>query len=135
MPTSFLDLPAELRNEIYKHLFLFREPIIPWKRYNDKKIATNLLLTNKTILHEASSILYSSNCFNLIRWDPRAITKLLDDIGVFNASRLRCIRVTVPGFCRLDDDSRACLGEYCLRASETVRSYHTDLKSLAITPE
>ena len=73
MPTGFLNLPAELRLEIYKYLLVStsEDPIdiFEWSWGDNKelknavKLSPNILCTNSKILREASPILYGNNCF------------------------------------------------------------------------
>ncbi|KAJ6132241.1 hypothetical protein N7471_007456 [Penicillium samsonianum] len=94
MPASFLSLPAELRNEIYMYLLVRSEPIDPWN--GGHELVPNLLSTNTKILHEARSLLYGDNCFDLSRWESEIIAQFLDTIGFINASYLQCIRIDFP---------------------------------------
>ncbi|KAJ5538601.1 hypothetical protein N7494_008080 [Penicillium frequentans] len=129
MPASFLSLPSELRNEIYKHLLVCREPISPWNRENE--LTSNILFTNTTVLHEASSLLYGNNCFDLAAWDSEIVTEFLEAIGFVNASHLQYIRINFPGLRDLKDE--VSLEEGSLRTLEKIQSYCTNLKSLTIT--
>lgn len=129
MPASFLGLPSELRNEIYKHLLVCREPITPWNTENE--LTPNILFTNTTVLHEASSLLYGNNCFDLTAWHSDIITEFLDAIGSFNASHLRYIRIDFPELGDLGDE--ASLEEGSLRTLGKIQSYCTNLISLTTT--
>ena len=65
MSTNFLSLPRELRDQIYEHLVVHREPIDPWVDYNRRyKLTPGLLRANETIHHEASLLLYTQNRFD-----------------------------------------------------------------------
>ncbi|KAJ5948688.1 hypothetical protein N7454_001995 [Penicillium verhagenii] len=129
MSASFLSLPSELRNEIYKYLLVCREPIDPWSREN--RLASNLLFTNKTVLHEASSLLYGNNCFDLTAWNSKLITEFFDAIGSVNASYLRFIRIDFPRLHNIEDEVR--LEKGSLSTLEKIQSCCTNLKSLTTT--
>ncbi|KAJ5643510.1 uncharacterized protein N7484_006017 [Penicillium longicatenatum] len=130
MLASFLSLPSELRNEIYKHLLVCREPVRPWNAEN--KLTTNLLFTNTTVLREASSLLYGNNCFDLTAWNAELIIEFLDAIGFINASYLQYIRIDFLGLRDLGDE--VSLEEGIRRILGKIQSHCTNLKSLTITP-
>ena len=94
MPTNFVSLPGELRNEIYHHLLVCEEPVSPWDR--NEGLAPNILCANKAINYEASSILYGRNCFDLTQLDSKLIFEFLDQIGHHNANHLQCLYVNFP---------------------------------------
>lgn len=128
MPASFLSLPAELRNEIYKYLLVSGDPIIPWsKKY---ELASNLLSTNTMILHEASSLLYGNNCFDLSSSSSILISDFLATIGLVNASHLNCIRIRFPEFGDLEEE--VSLDEKSLRTLTKIQAYCTNLKSITV---
>lgn len=63
---TFLDLPGELRNEIYKLLLVSQTAFISVHRpHSQETIAGNILRVNKQIYNEASSVLYGGNTFIL----------------------------------------------------------------------
>lgn len=129
MPASFLSLPAELRNEIYRYLLVSGDPIIPWSKRHE--LASNLLSTNTMILHEASSLLYGNNCFDLSSSSPILICDFLATIGLVNASHLNGIRISFPEF--HDVGEEVSLEEESLRALTKIQKYCTDLKSITAT--
>ncbi|KAJ5240501.1 uncharacterized protein N7469_002092 [Penicillium citrinum] len=129
MPASFLNLPAELRNEIYKYLLVCRDPINPWSKGNE--LASNLLSTNTTILHETSSLLYGNNCFDLSSSSPTSVPEFLDTIGLANASNLNCIRIRFPDF--RDVGEEVSLEEESLRTLTKIQEYCTNLKRITAT--
>lgn len=94
MPTSFLSLPAELRNEIYMYLLVCREPIDPWNGYNG--LVPNILSTNTKIIHEVRSLLYGENYFDFSGRRSLLISQFLDNIGFVNAFHILCIRIDFP---------------------------------------
>jgi hypothetical protein len=129
MPASFLSLPAELRNEIYKYLLVRREPIDPWS--GDHELELNLLSTNKAILHEAGSLFYGRNCFDLT-WECR-IPEFLVTIGFINSSHLQCILIDFPELRDLEDE--VSLKEASLHILENIQSRCTNLKKLIIAAD
>ena len=64
--TSFLDLPPEIRLEVYTHL-LRLPPIISTASFSSltslPKVTASILLTSRQINNEATSILYTTNTF------------------------------------------------------------------------
>ncbi|KAJ5682062.1 uncharacterized protein N7477_002002 [Penicillium maclennaniae] len=128
MPANFLGLPAELRNEIYVYLLVRKEPIDPWN--GDHGLDLNLLSTNTVILHEARSLLYGHNCFDLT---PGRIPEFLDTIGFINASHLQCIRIDFPRLCDLEDE--VSLEDVSLHMLEKIQSHCTNLRMLITAPE
>lgn len=131
MPANFLNLPAELRNEIYLYLLVRREPIDPWN--GDNGLLPNLLSTNTKILYEARSLLYGDNCFDFSGWRSELIPQFLDDIGFVNASHIRCIRIDFPELRGLND--KASLGVNSLDILEKIQCYCTNLNRAIITSE
>lgn len=131
MPASFLTLPAEIRNEIYVYLLVRREPLVPWNGAHE--IVPNVLCTNTTILHEARSLLYSHNRFDLTTWNPQLILQFLDNVGYINAGHLRCIRIDFPRLRDLEDS--VSLEEDSLCILEKIQTHCTNLRTLMITPD
>ena len=132
MPTSFLDLPGEIRNEIYKYLLVHDVTIKPWS--GDHALSPNILATNRTILREASSILYGNNCFDFTRWgrSPYWIQVFFGAIGIINMGYFRSICLDFPQFDMknesptLDDISQSNL--------EIIEGFCTRLETVTITP-
>ncbi|KAK8062629.1 hypothetical protein PG997_014726 [Apiospora hydei] len=60
---NFLDLPVEIRLQIYAHLLITQVPI---RSFRTKALSSAILRTSKQILLEASPVLYCSNKFQLI---------------------------------------------------------------------
>lgn len=113
MPTSFLDLPPEIRNEIYKYLVVQEEiiccvmksllelPPAKWKATKRSLLVhVNILRVNKVINHEAKFLLYSQNRFefiNLFRFGAR-FEEFLKGIGPKNASYIQHLKIIFPMF-------------------------------------
>lgn len=131
MPTNFLTLPGELRNKIYSYCLVRGETITPWHVYHD--LTPGLLCVNKMIHHEARSILYGCNRFDLIAPTSGAITQFLDKIGLTNANHLECIRIEFPlllylyFYIHLNVDS--------LRILTKIQDHCTNLKTLIMSPD
>lgn len=130
---SFLSLPAELRNEIYIYLLVRTEPIDPG--HGDHELVPNLLSTNSAILHEATSLLYGHNRFDLTlsTWNSELTSQFFDTIGFVNSSHLRCIRIDFPGLRDLEEDIS--LEEDSLHILEKIQSHCTNLKTLIVASE
>lgn len=105
---TFLSLPREIHNKIYKHLLTAPEPIEVWHEPRDnfsspspdqpviRTLTTALLTTHKQIGSEAAAVFYASNTFTFIGsqcWDSLYI--FLSSIGATNRSHLRRLEVGV----------------------------------------
>ncbi|KAL2817744.1 hypothetical protein BDW59DRAFT_175374 [Aspergillus cavernicola] len=112
MPTNFLGLPGELRNKIYTHLLVREEPITPW--YHDNELAPNLLRANKTIHHEAKSLLYGRNCFDLTGGSFQLISQFLNQIGCHSATHIQCICIDFSIICDVENRVRSEEGHFRL---------------------
>jgi hypothetical protein len=53
---SFLDLPGEIRNMVYRHALINEEPIRPHQKYSN--LALGLIRASSVISREARSIVY-----------------------------------------------------------------------------
>ncbi len=112
-PTGFLDLPSELRLQIYRYclvrsdpVVVYHTPIIPYRRSHwgslDEK--TGLLLVSKKIGLEAIEVLYGDNIFqfSLHLW---ASQHLKDYFTAANRRRIRKMQVLMQPhgihYCRM----------------------------------
>ena len=131
MPTSFLHLPGEIRNEIYRYLLVHEGTIKPWD--GDHELSPNILATNKTILHEARSILYGNNCFDLsLRGrSPYRIQVFFGIIGIINMGYFRSIRLDFP---RFDWDKSEALDDISLSNLAIIASFCARLETVTMTP-
>ncbi|KFZ17306.1 hypothetical protein V501_01798 [Pseudogymnoascus sp. VKM F-4519 (FW-2642)] len=99
MLANFLELPSELRNQIYELCLLHKEPLALWTGFNQRhELSTSLLRTNKTLHHEASSILYAYNRFDFTIATPERIALFLQTIGRVNAGYIQHVSVDFPIF-------------------------------------
>lgn len=82
MPISFLTLPRELRDMIYKLSLLREGCILPWDHsYYGRGLSSGLLLANKIINREAAMILYQ-NRFDFTNLSPDPVTGSLHKLAV-----------------------------------------------------
>ena len=101
MPTNFLSLPRELRDQIYE-LVLVEDPKLGSLPYYPhpffQMLTLGLLRANKTIHVEASSVFYSQNEFDLtkVARNPKDLASFLGQIGQNNAAHIQHIRVEFP---------------------------------------
>lgn len=107
------------------------EPIYP--EFRAHGLSPSLLATNTTILHEAGSLLYGQNQFNLASWDEEFALQFLDDIGSVNASHLQCICIDLPRFRNLNNEIN--MEDESLRTLEKIQSDCTNLQKLIISAE
>lgn len=142
---TFLSLPLEIRNKIYKPvlviphpLYLFQDPGQSVDSFAPDKPCQwlALLYTNKQIHGEASAVLYGMNSFHFVditRQQVDVLRSFLDCIGSTNAASVSYLCLSFPvaesigesGRVSLRDDSRqslTLLQEQCVRLStlETV---------------
>jgi hypothetical protein len=71
-PTRFLDIPLELRRQIYHYLLVREDPIIvkrllgnPYTPGQSQGLHSNILCVSKQINHEALEVLYGDNTFHV----------------------------------------------------------------------
>lgn len=130
MATSFMSLPRELRDEIYKLALLEYNPIRVHSNevtdlFSSQTFEPRILLASKTIYSEANPVLYSENTLDFTAYQYFDVAQFFDQIGRQNASLIRHIRVDFPdlhnnftGIRSLDEDSvliLACLASHCRR--------------------
>jgi len=100
MLANFLDLPLELRDQIYKLVLVAERPFVLELEidtcYYPLSLTPQLLRTNKMIHCEATPLLYTHNHFDFHMAESPAVTKFLDTIGHENAKHLRHIRIDFP---------------------------------------
>jgi hypothetical protein len=134
MSTNFLSLPSELRNNIYEQLLVLQEPIVrptrPWSWYSPlRALHPELLLANKTVHREASSLLYAQNHFDLSMCTSEHVASFLDQIGRHNASHIRHICIDFPDFRDLGQPNVA-LKDDSVRILAKIQSDCTNLSTL-----
>jgi len=107
---GFLDLPAELRNDIYKRIIVTPDnPIIFRSATNFSGHSAALLRTCKTVYHEARQFLYGEHEFQFSRcvrdrgqfWEEwkevgwKDVRRFLSTIGPANIAELRTIHFSL----------------------------------------
>ena len=120
LKTTFLDLPPEIRHEIYRYSLVAAEPISIWQGLNTegaetyyepprmrgrpvktigevtKDLGINLLYCCRLVSQEAAAVLYQFNVFEisgLRTWSPPYM--FLRMIGAINRSNLRSLSIQV----------------------------------------
>ncbi|RYP52804.1 hypothetical protein DL768_002053 [Monosporascus sp. mg162] len=105
---NFLSLPRELRDIMYEQLLVLDEPIVSPTRPNRPRLQTTLhtdiLLANKMIHSEASSVLYGQNRFDLTKCTSEQISLFVTRMGRDNSSHVRYIHINFPGIRDRDQD-------------------------------
>ena len=130
MSANLLSLPGELRKAIFQQLLVDHELIAPSIRvYPLRPLSPELLRVNKAIQHEASSLLYSHNCFELTACDPKHLISFIDKIGRNNASRIQHIYIEFPDILDLGTDS-VTLWDDRVRFFAKIQSDCTDLRTI-----
>ena len=103
MSSNFFSLPRELRDRIYELVLLHQGLIDPWFDYDRRqKLTLELLLVNKTIHRETSSLFYAQNRFDFTMGTPENVASFLGKIGRSNTDYIRHICVGFPEFRYLD---------------------------------
>lgn len=138
MPLSFLGLPFEIRDQIYRNLLVIPSyihlcPGTEWGKQRPCRANTGeplglcpaILRTNRFICDEATPILYTRNAFVMATLDPRSFgwadTRVaegfLSSIGPKNAALVRHVSIAFPIFSNyhegqvaLDDHSEGVIG-------------------------
>lgn len=101
MPTNFLSLPSELRNDIYEQVLGGSKHCIKLSSIRNPETRgpiPGLLLANKSISLEAASVLYAATCFDFDDSTSKSVVAFLDQIGRRNASFILDLRVDFPTF-------------------------------------
>jgi hypothetical protein len=161
MLLNFSSFPSEIQNQIYEELLVLSEPIIiemategsrsirgvlpntnNWLTWGKLGLCPAILLANKQIHREATSLLYSMNCFRVgalgssytYETPYSTLTSFLDRIGSQNASFLCRICIAFPTF---DDyhTGSVTLQEDSIRALELIRDKCTNLAILETSLE
>ncbi|PQE07856.1 hypothetical protein CJF32_00002975 [Rutstroemia sp. NJR-2017a WRK4] len=134
MPTNFLSLPSELRNDIYEQVLTGLSNIVEESMSDDDDEDSHsqilgLLLANKRIYLEATSVLYAVTTFDFSIYSMPEVVTFLERIGRRNASFILDIRIYFPYWKELrkarvtfEDESEAALA--------AIRDYCTNLRTL-----
>jgi hypothetical protein len=102
MPANFLDLPRELRDQIYELALMDQDYTDLGTWYYPRSFIPELLRTNKTVYREATPLLYTHNRFNFITCDSVFVASFLNRIGRENVKHIRHIRIDFPSMHNLD---------------------------------
>jgi len=130
MSANLLSLPGELRNAIFQQLLVDQDRIDPWHHsYPSQPLTPELLRVNRAIHHEAGSLLYSQNCFDLTTCDSERLISFLNQIGRNNASRICHIYIDFPDIFDLDTGN-VFLGPDCVRFLARIQSDCTNLSTI-----
>ncbi|KAI9701130.1 MAG: hypothetical protein M1836_001799 [Candelina mexicana] len=105
-PFRFLDLPRELRDQIYQHSLVSDGYIQHPAKYKFQAIpelGVNLLRTCRQIHNEASQVLYGYNTFQIRPSDTkrgRPGVGWLDQFGTHNCANIKRIEIVTRGLAR-----------------------------------
>lgn len=149
-PLGFLDLPAELRNRIYRVLFV--KGIVDFESRENLCRSSALLSTCKKVYLEGCSVLYGENEFSFGRvragrgkyfervWDEIAyedMYRFLRDIGSHNLGYIPSIKIAMHDGVLVDNrerdlEQRRFVRDQYLRESLKLIARHHNLKVLKI---
>lgn len=137
MPANFLDLPSEIRNDIYEKLLVLQEPIIGLMNHwyfglGFGGLTPGLLLVNRRIHEEASSLLYAQNCFDFSTYCSNDISEFLKTIGHKNAQYIRNVRLDFPILENLHQQSVSIESDSA-KTLEEIRNACSNLNSITIS--
>jgi len=133
---NFLDLPSELRNQVYGLCLLHQEPIdpqkpiFPWIGHNPRlKLTPGLFRTNKKVHLEASSFFYAQNCFNFNKATAEEVALFLGTIGRRNAGYIQHIYLNFP-YLRDLEPGNVTLEDHSFKILAKIQSSCTKLSTL-----
>ena len=124
-PVGFLDLPPEIRVQIYRYCLVFKHavhigclPITGHSLYKwrIRAMKKSLLLMSKQISSEALDVLYSENTFEVILHE-RASEKLSRYIAAVNMPKIRRMQIVVSADGYPDDRSLDRISWSCILAN------------------
>ncbi|KAJ6167032.1 hypothetical protein N7470_002479 [Penicillium chermesinum] len=137
MPTQFLSLPGEIRNQVYRHALVRQETIgLQYGKCTARGIIPNLLCTSRRIHREALPFLYGENRFALLalnRVMAGEIARFLDQIGPRNGRFIESVQICHPIFRNLGDDAK--LDENCVQLLSRLQRQCPNLKTLIMCPK
>lgn len=129
MPTNFLSLPRELRDQIYAYVLVDEEHIEP-STWIIASYRPQILLTNKMIHAEATEIFYTHNCFAFTGHSgDDLVDSFFARIGRENSKYIRHVRINFPMFKYLDP-SDVSLTEKSVGVLEKLRDCCGNLRTL-----
>ncbi|KAF2753378.1 hypothetical protein EJ05DRAFT_505018 [Pseudovirgaria hyperparasitica] len=125
----FLQLPAEIRNNIYEHALVSSEPVRGDVKPHRNNLALKILRLNCQIWCEANVMLYARNVIDISHITSCVeFGNLLTGMGAFNVCLLRHIRIPFP---RIHHYSRAAFQDDYRCALSGSPFIHFDLSILA----
>lgn len=99
LSTNFFSLPSEIRNKVYEQVVVHQEPIHPFIDYGQPyELTPGLLRVNKAVCYEASSLLYSQNCFDFTMSTSDRINSFFEQIGHNNTKYIKYAYIDFPLF-------------------------------------
>jgi hypothetical protein len=130
MSPHFLDLPRDLRDQVYYILLLHQESIDPWHGYlQEQGLTLGLFRVNKTVHHEATSLFYAQNRFDFYNRTAEQLASFLRQIGLDNADYIRHIFIDFPRF-RYTEAGDITLENSSFRILKTIKSSCANLSTL-----
>jgi hypothetical protein len=97
MVSNFLNLPWELRDQIYTLVLLHQEPI-GLCGVNSDQFTPGLFRVSKIIYYEATSLFYTKNRFDFTGRAVEHIRRSFSQIGRYNADYIQHICIGFPAF-------------------------------------
>jgi hypothetical protein len=148
--TNFLSLPTEIRLQIYGHLLIGPDdgdieydiqaamrPASSFPHFRSPSIFPHIILANRTICDEASTVLYGKNIFSFVNFEAANLVHFIDGIGSHNSNLIRHLSFDFPQFwvCeRTEDPGNVTLYSPDAKMLETIAERCGNLKSLTIRP-
>lgn len=93
---GFLDLPGELRNEIYKHVVVKKTRVVLRFQRRLYPLDLNLLLVNKQVYTEASAICFGYNSFDITMLSVPRLETFITKVGATNLSQIKHLEIDFP---------------------------------------
>ena len=139
-PLSFLDLPIEVRNLIYRQVVICNENLIEPEKQNglncrpDISQVATFLIVSKVINTEAAPIFYANHHFSF--HNVSSSTTFLLTIRKKNASHIKMLNIGQLSYTRREAQKLACCAKTAIK--NTVKNLGrlcTGLEVLAFVPE
>lgn len=143
---GFFSLPRAVRDNIYGRVLVVPHALFFFQESASRRVETfapdkparwpALLLTSRQIHHEAKSVLYGRNRFNLVdvsRGETVVVQSFLDCIGSVNAGILSHLSISFPANENTQEQSgKALLREDGLHSLQLLREKCTNVKTLEV---